>query len=450
MTNPLLTKSNIPAHLHPTINFLFRPKMTPADSLTAVSLFSSSGLGDTGYEQAGFRMTVQSELNKHRASLCAENFPNAKVIEGAVAERQDDVIAAYQDQNLGRLQLLSITPPCQGMSSSNPGRGKLSDPDQRDGRNRLLLDAVPIVHALIPRVVVAENVMQVLKETVSIDSKQQRMVEAFSNKLPQYEFFGDTIQMADQGTAQTRKRAVVVGIHRDEACLNFLGTNSLLPWPRSTHSENQAEGTYPWITLKEWLNALGYCTLDARDKLSATCKDDSLHFVPSYVGDEYTRVADIPPHSGQNAYENPNCRECGRQDVPPQVAHCPYCLSELTNRPYVRESGEFRLIKGFKSSYRRMWPDRPAQTITTASSHVGSDYKIHPWENRVLSVRECSDLQTVPRFYNWQWCFDHGLIYIMRQVIGEALPPWFTYRHGVVLRSLLQGTANTDDFAVAR
>ncbi len=120
----------------------------------------------------------------------------------------------------------------------------------------------------------------------------------------------------------------------------------------------------------------------------------------------------------------------------------------MTNRPYVREKdGKFRLVKGFNSSYRRMYPHRPAPTVTTASSHVGSDYKIHPWENRVLSVRECADLQTVPHFYNWTWATKTKHTYVIREVIGEALPSWFTYLHGQVLRNLLNGEIDTDQLA---
>jgi DNA (cytosine-5)-methyltransferase 1 len=86
-----------------------------------------------------------------------------------------------------------------------------------------------------------------------------------------------------------------------------------------------------------------------------------------------------------------------------------------------------------------MSPDKPAPTVMTNSSHLGSDYKIHPWENRVLSIRECADLQTIPSFYDWSWAFQTGHVYVTRQVIGEALPSWFTYLHGLVLRQLLSG-----------
>ena len=85
-------------------------------------------------------------------------------------------------------------------------------------------------------------------------------------------------------------------------------------------------------------------------------------------------------------------------DVHRETATCPNCQGPLLLRPVLRESdGSWRLIKGFRSSsYRRIAPDRPAATITTASGHVGSDRTLHPWENRVLSPAECAHLQTFP------------------------------------------------------
>jgi DNA (cytosine-5)-methyltransferase 1 len=86
-----------------------------------------------------------------------------------------------------------------------------------------------------------------------------------------------------------------------------------------------------------------------------------------------------------------------------------------------------------------MMPTRPASTITTASGHIGSDYTIHPWENRVLSELECAELQTIPRSFDWGQAREtHGSTFI-RDMIGEAVPPHFTERHGRVLRKLLIG-----------
>ena len=109
----------------------------------------------------------------------------------------------------------------------------------------------------------------------------------------------------------------------------------------------------------------------------------------------------------------------------------------MRNRPYVERNGHPSLIRGFYSSYRRMNPSRPAYTITTNSSHVGSDFKIHPWENRVLSILECADLQTVPRFYDWTRARENGTTYLIRNLVGEAFPTYFTYLHGRVLSQIL-------------
>ena len=111
----------------------------------------------------------------------------------------------------------------------------------------------------------------------------------------------------------------------------------------------------------------------------------------------------------------------------------------MRNRTYVQDKKGPRLIRGFDSSYRRMAPDRPAATVTTNSSHVGSDFKVHPWENRVLSILEVADLQTVPRSYNWSYALDEGRAYLIRNVVGEAFPPYFTHLHGKLLARLFAG-----------
>lgn len=111
----------------------------------------------------------------------------------------------------------------------------------------------------------------------------------------------------------------------------------------------------------------------------------------------------------------------------------------MRNRPYRVDDEGPRLIRGFHSSYRRMQADRPAPTITTNTSHLGSDFKIHPWENRVLSTLECADLQTVPRSYNWSGALDARRHYLIRNVIGEAFPSYFAFLHGSMLARLLDG-----------
>ena len=56
----------------------------------------------------------------------------------------------------------------------------------------------------------------------------------------------------------------------------------------------------------------------------------------------------------------------------------------------------------------------------------------------MLSARECGDLQTVPRWYAWNKALEQKQRYLIRNLIGEALPPYFTYLHGKTLAALLQ------------
>jgi DNA (cytosine-5)-methyltransferase 1 len=93
------------------------------------------------------------------------------------------------------------------------------------------------------------------------------------------------------------------------------------------------------------------------------------------------------------------------------------------------------MIKGFKTSYKRMWWDRPAGTLTMNSGVISSDLKGHPEQNRVLSLREIMRLSTLD-FKEWGKEYDFSGIQLgkwddsgsfsprlVREVIGESIPP---------------------------
>jgi len=439
--------------------FINIDKATVSDNpmMPAISLFSGAGLSDIGYEQAGFKFVIQAEIDSDRAELCQKNFQDSLIIRGDISETYQQVTENYQNLNVGRLHLLTVTPPCQGMSSSNPGRGKISKTEARDQRNSLLLKVIPIIQSLHPRVVVVENVRQILSEHVVIDDVDKAIIDVFKAALmPEYILFTGVIQLADYGVPQTRTRAIIVAIHTDELGLNSFLNVSHLPWPKATHVEKldkAAEGSLLWISLQEWFSYQNYPPLDSCSAKNARYGTDRLHSVPDYEGDpdRYLWISEIPKHSGRNAYQNTRCVYCQALDVPEGLAVCPFCGQPMVSRPHVKEEdGTYRLIKGFHSSYRRMASNKPAATIMTNSSHLGSDYKIHPWQNRVLSIRECAELQTVPRYYDWAWAFETKHTYLTRQVIGEALPAWFTYIHGLLLRKILGNDIDTNLLAVPK
>lgn len=408
-------------------------------TMNAISLFSGAGLSDIGYQLAGFRFLIHVEINPRRAEVGEVNFPNSKWIKGDVRANHDAIIKAYRERASQSPDLMVATPPCQGMSSSNPGRGKSSvQGSKSEEKNRLLLEIVPLVHKLSPRVLVAENVRPILSLHTTHEGREVKLICLLRDMLPDYEVFTGVINVADYGVPQDRRRALLVAIRRDELWAKKLIEQGLLPWPKATHAEHPVDGLRPWITVRQWLESLKYEPLDTGTPQRARGKHP-LHFVPHYSGDRYSQVSQIPPYSGRNAYENDTCPSCSYRPVETGLIQCPKCGGVMRNRPYVLQDGQPRLIKGFHSSYRRMSPNRPSPTITTNSSHIGSDFKIHPWEHRVLSILECADLQTVPRFYDWSVALHkkRRLFYLIRNLVGEAFPPYFTYLHGLVLKQLL-------------
>lgn len=424
------------------IRFLHRKRRRHSQPINAVSTFSGCGLSDLGYELAGFEFLAQVEKDETRADIGQENFCYSQWYAYPVDEATNS-IAKLAKETRTSVDVLIATPPCQGLSSSNPSRGKRRTEKawKNSEKNRLILDVLPLVKRLLPRVIVAENVRQVLTHRARNNGRVTTVPDLLRHELSSYDVFTGTINVADYGIPQIRRRAIMVAIHRDETWLDELKARNLLPWPSPTHSENGKNGGHTWVSIKQWLKAMDYEQLSGKSPNEST-GSHPLHFVPSYDAERYSLVSSIPKNTGRSAYETDRCPTCKTRNIPQEVAVCPKCGEVLFNRPIVRVNGHARLIKGFNSSYRRMHANRPASTVTTNSSHVGSDNKIHPWEHRVMSALECADLQTVPRLFNWDSALDSGRSYLVRNLIGEAFPPYFTYLHGRLLKRLLQGDSS--------
>jgi DNA (cytosine-5)-methyltransferase 1 len=407
--------------------------------LPAVSLFSNCGAGDVGYSQAGFRFEVLAELRQERLDVAALNHRHAATIVGDLRDTWPQVVAAYRER-LGHRPpaLLAACPPCQGMSSAQSRRGRSGDADagSRDKRNLLVEVVANVANALSPRAIVVENVVAFLTRQVRHPDNGRAIAAArmLVERLEgAYEPFAMRTDLADFGVPQSRKRAFLVLIRRDELALGRCFAARRVPFPAVTHGPG---GNAPHVTIAAALRTLGAGALDAA---SPDVAGSGLHRVPVWDKRRYAMVAEIPANSGRSAWLNDVCPSCGDVQHSVDAPRCPSC-GDLLARPVVEDDGAWRLISGFRnSSYRRMLPDRPAAAITTASGRIGSDNNLHPSENRVLSMLECQYLQTIPLSFNWgPHLQTHGHT-SLRQMIGEAVPPRFTRMHGSVLASLLDG-----------
>lgn len=411
--------------------------------LRAISLFSNCGAGDLGYRKAGFSFDVMAELDPRRLEVGLKNHPGAIGVPGDLRTTWPKVVRAYQKKagKNRRPALLCACPPCQGLSSVRSDRGNHDDADagSRDERNLLVTVIAKVANRLKPSLVVVENVPAFLTRKVRHprDAKPVSAANYLITELAKdYVVFPFIADLCEFGVPQTRSRAFLTFVRRDVAGLRMLMRLAHAPYPRPTRLfSNSARKP---INLTAALTKFALPDLDALTEEGAAVDGyRGFHCVPVWDERTYAMVAAIRPGSGASAWDNKVCAQCGRVPVKVSSAVCPTC-GEALLRPIVKaRNGRFRLVRGFASSYRRMYGDRPAATVTTASGHIGSDYTIHPTQNRLLSVLECALLQTFPRNFVWGDALDKWGHTNIREMIGEAVPPGFTRLHGEVLKSVL-------------
>lgn len=91
------------------------------DKLIAVSLFSSSGIGDLGLQANGIDTVIANELLPQRMQLFLHNHHETKGFCGDIWKMKDEIVSYYKDTFETSPFLLIATPPCQGMSSNGMG-----------------------------------------------------------------------------------------------------------------------------------------------------------------------------------------------------------------------------------------------------------------------------------------------------------------------------------------
>ena len=406
---------------------------------TAISLFSNCGAGDIGFAAAGFTFHVLAERIPSRLRVALRNHPAAHGVAGDLRYTWPEVVRSWRLHHAtAPPTLIAACPPCQGMSTARSDRGAEDDPDasSRDPRNLLVLPIAEITKALLPTLLVVENVAAFLRRLVraplsrDIVSAAHLLVRLLQDEYDVHPFLTD---LADFGVPQTRTRTFLTFVRRKSVAAEILRRTQLAPYPRPTNAPDYHGKP---TSLAAALRSFRLPPLDAQDSASAANADHPLHFVPVWHPRQYRMVAAIPPGSGASAWDNNTCEICGPVDAPPDAAICSRCREPLL-RPVVVCDSDIRLVRGFRrSSYRRMHPARPAATVTTASGRVGASRTIHPFENRVLSPLECALLQTIPSDFDWGSALtDRGAMEV-RAMIGEAVPPRFTALHGKVLFGL--------------
>ena len=430
--------------------------------MLALSLFSGAGIGDIGFRAAGFKFVGFCELEGDRLDLAERNFPESHFFVGDIWANREEIVDYVRGECRRRnepLKLISCTAPCQGMSKNGQGTLLKNIRDGKrptlDPRNRLILPALWIINQLQPELVVFENVPEMRRTFIEDDLGHfKSILDVIEASLgSDYAGAAYDVEFADYGIPQRRQRLITVysrlRVHR-----KLLGEGDTLI-PDATHSRNPEHGKRPWVSVSEAIKE--FPALDARSKQAAKCDVVPYHRVPVLDDLKYWWVSNTPP--GRTAFDN-QCIACGFQgnvshanirglDGINQASkatplHCMEC-GEMLPRPSVAvPDGSRRIMSGFTSAYKRMASDLPSPTLTRNFSYACSDQKLHPNQNRVLSIAEALKIHTLSD-YDYRWEFRRGDVAVpasdalIRLVIGESIPPKFLEQLGKYLLNTASG-----------
>lgn len=126
-----------------------------------------------------------------------------------------------------------------------------------------------------------------------------------------------------------------------------------------------------------------------------------------------------------------------------QTAHSPSTLEKIVQVPIGGKLSD--IIQTFGSTYRRLDPNKPSPTVTRSGYR---DF-IHPYVDRMLTVRELACLQTFP--LDWEFTGTRLDSYSSKRVVnmtqfgqvGNAVPPLLANAIAVAIKK--QFFTDTED-----
>jgi len=407
-----------------------------------VSLFCNTGFGDLGLEKAGVETIVSNEILKDRAELFQKNFPQTNVICGDVWNCQDEIVqSAYSRLNGERLYAMIVSNPCQSWSSNGKGRMnkqiKNGKREEDDPRSSLIIPAIYIIEKLNPKCVVFENVSGMRHGKILNENDQyENILSILYRRLPNYVFRSCVLNTCDYGVPQNRKRLITIAIDKDftneERVETYFSDELSSFHPPKTHGDIK----HPHITLGNAIQHLP--ELDALHKLKD--EDDIFHRVPAWNQMQHF----VMKHTDEDntAFHNKTCINCGNITENLKIAYCIHCNALLPRPVKLLKDGTHRVVKAFKTAYRRQSSSRPANTLTMNSGVISSDVKGHYSQNRVLSLREIMIISSLCPYpsckeVTFEYEFPENNDKLVRECLGEAIPPLLTYKIACHLNSII-------------
>ena len=351
-------------------------------ALRVADLFSGAGGMSLGAFLAAtalkrrFEVALAVEANANAAAIYHRNFRHF------MARKDDlrsDPIESFLDGDLEQpgltraeaaleaacsegapIDLLMGGPPCQGHSDLN------NHTRRDDRRNSLYAKMARAAQVLRPRVVIIENVRQVIHDRSGVVAHTEACLEKLGYVLRHH-----VVRFETLGVPQRRHRHVLVGVHQEyDATGRLEALEQLLRTPLPRRDVGWAIGDLAGVgtTSGKGFDEYAHQSPDNLRRLQWFAKNT----------DEW----DLPDS------ERPPCHRNGGHS--------------------------------YKAVYGRLRTDQPANTLTTGYGSMGQGRYVHPTETRTITPHEAARLQTFPDFFRFDAVNKRTA---WAKAIGNAVPP---------------------------
>ena len=280
--------------------------------------------------------------------------------------------------------------PCTGYSRVVRSRLVAGDP-----RNNLVLKTADFVEELSPRIVVMENVVELLNGNFSY------IFDEFKSRLEAlgYQVQADVHNLERYGLPQKRRRVLVIAVK------NSLTLHTL---------DSLWEG---WICPEKYTTVRH--AIAGLEKLEAgeSSLKDKEHTSPA-ISEISRKRFELMPRNGGSWTDLLKVE--GGYDL------------LIPSHKKLADQGK---VGGHRDVYGRLFWDNPAPTIKRECAHMGNGRYSHPEQNRLCTVRELAILQGFPKDYR----FVSSSLANRYRHVGDAVPPLVSHQIAHLCHASLEG-----------
>ena len=339
------------------------------NTLALADLFSGLGGMSLGVVEAGKALGINvvpkfaMDINKDALDTYQNNFPSATINGSNIEEVIDGNIGdkiTKRERSILK-ELGSIDILIGGPPCQ--GNSDLNNHTRRkDPKNSLLLKVVRFAELFSPTHVIIENVQGVKHDKGNVTMVAQNALRSMG-----YNVSEDLLLASKYGVAQNRRRYFLIATKNSSFSFNNIELN---------YGRNERD--FLWAC-DDLLN------FDGKDTFNTSAKHSAIN---------QNRIDYLFKN---NLFELPD-----------------------SQRPDCHKDGNH----SYKSVYGRMYPDRPAPTITSGFGSIGQGRFGHPLEKRSITPHEAARLQFIPDSFKF---LENTKRVSLQTLIGNAVPSKLSY-----------------------